>query len=69
MDFTSVFPFNSAQTYVYLSFLDEIFVGHSVPEGNGVTPSAKSPKGKLGQWPRLASDSVKRPYKHVHAKK
>ena len=43
--------FNYVPTYVSLQFLDEIFVAHSVPEGNSVTPSAKSTEGKLGQWP------------------
>ena len=37
-------------------------------KGTASPSSAKSPEGKLGQWPRLTSDSVERHYKHVHAK-
>ena len=33
-------------------------------KGRASSPSAKPPEGKLGQWPWLASGSVKRDYKH-----
>ena len=37
--------------------------------GTASPSSAKSPEGKLSQWPWLTSDSVKRHYKHVYVKK
>ena len=51
-------PFNSEQNKVSLRFLGGIYVTQSIPEGNSVTVLAKSPGGKLGQWPWLASDRV-----------
>ena len=44
-------PFNAVQTSVSLHFFYGIFLARSVPEGNSVTPSVKSPESKLGQWP------------------
>ena len=41
-------PFNSVQPYVSLLFLDEIFVAHSGPEVNTVTPIGKIALGQTG---------------------
>ena len=46
-----------------------MFVTIASRKGTASPSSAKSPEGKLGQWPWLKSDSVKRHYKHVYVKK
>ena len=62
-------PFNSKQNRMLLQFIDGVFVTLASQKGIASHSSSKSPEGKLGQWRSFTSDSVKRHYKHVYAKR
>ena len=66
--FNSVFSFHSVQNEVLLRSVGRIFVMYNIPEGNSVTLTGKMPEDKLGQWPWLTSDNVKRHFTFIFAK-
>ena len=65
---TACLPVNFDQDDVWLRFPDRVFGAYNIPEGTESHSPAKSPEGKLGQWPWLTSDNVKRNFTQVYVK-